>query len=213
MVLLNEDIFTESLFLNNSVTQWVAESLLLNNGVTQWQHFRGTLALFFQMFARKKWNWLAYRRTSIFFSTKKHTVAPFWLLARLVEMHLMLNNFYLKHFWIQCKFLAAVSPKVNLLSHFSSLWCFKDANLWSPLATPVGGRHMRPLKFLYKIDFRTTFIWSIFWYNAYFCFGIVEPLSKYTFPFQYIKIKDGNFWGLLAPPLGEIRHTHPLTFL
>ncbi len=31
---------------------------------------------------------------------------------------LMFNNFYLKHFWMRCVFLAVSSPKVNLLSNF-----------------------------------------------------------------------------------------------
>ncbi len=31
------------------------------------------------------------------------------------------NNFYLKLFFMQCVFLAALSPKVNLISHFCTL--------------------------------------------------------------------------------------------
>ncbi len=96
---------------------------------------------------------------------------------------LMLNNFYLKHFLIPCIFLAALSSKVNLLSHFGSLWYFKDANLWSPLAS-----------LLWEIDicapelFFTKLISEQLLFEAFFdimpIFGKVEPLSKSTFPFQ-----------------------------
>ncbi len=33
----------------------------------------------------------------------------------------------------------------------------------APNSTPVGGKHMRPLIFLYKIEFWTTFIRNIFY--------------------------------------------------
>ncbi len=36
--------------------------------------------------------------------------------------NLILNIFYLKHFFIKSVFSAAFSPKVNLLSHFSTAW-------------------------------------------------------------------------------------------
>ncbi len=35
-------------------------------------------------------------------------------------------------------------------------------------STPVGDRYTRLLTFLYQTGSLTTFIWSIFWYNAYF---------------------------------------------
>ncbi len=58
----------------------------------------------------------------------------------------ILNNFYLKHFWIYCVFLAASRPKVNLLCHFCILIftffaCFKDGGHWLYLDTGV--THLR----------------------------------------------------------------------
>ncbi len=37
-----------------------------------------------------------------------------------------------------------------------------------PSSTLTEDRHMRSWTFLYEIQFRTTFIWSFFWCNAYF---------------------------------------------
>ncbi len=44
-----------------------------------------------------------------------------------------MDNFYLKHFLILSVILAVLSPKVNTLSHFGTLY-LKDGNLSSPLA-------------------------------------------------------------------------------
>ncbi len=46
--------------------------------------------------------------------------------------NLILNNFYLKYFFRISGIFGSVSPKVNLLSHFSILQYFKHGNFWNP---------------------------------------------------------------------------------
>ncbi len=87
MALPNDDVFEES------ISEWWCcpmTTFLLNVG------------FFFQLFMRKKWNWLTHRLTLIFFSANKHSSAPFcsvlrcslWCgavrrnFAQLVQMHL-----------------------------------------------------------------------------------------------------------------------------
>ncbi len=53
--------------------------------------------------------------------------------------NLISNNFYLKLFLMWCVFLAASSPKLNLLPRFCILLFFKNGNLSSPLA-PLWGK-------------------------------------------------------------------------
>ncbi len=81
----------------------------------------------------------------------------------------------------------------------------KDGNLWRDPSSIQGvDRHMRSLTFLYRIQCSTTFIWSIFGYNAYFW---QHPVPKWIyFPIfeHYNTSKGGNLRSPLAPLWREI---------
>ncbi len=63
---------------------------------------------------------------------------------------------------------------------------------------------MRPLTFLYRIQYSTTFIWCIFGYNAYF-WQHLAPEWIYFPIFEHYNIsKDGNLWSPLAQLGGGI---------
>ncbi len=76
----------------------------------------------------------------------------------------MLNNFYQQHFLLQCVFLAVSSPKVNLLSHFSTL---------APQIHSWGDRHTHPLTFCKKFNAQQ-FLFESFIVVMHI-FGSVEP--------------------------------------
>ncbi len=73
-----------------------------------------SIFLFQHMIIFQRW------QSSVFVASQLHSCGRYALIEFFIQ-NLMLNNFYLKHFLIQCIFLAALSPKVNLLSHFGSL--------------------------------------------------------------------------------------------
>ncbi len=54
--------------------------------------------------------------------------------------NLMLKNFYFKRFLILLVILAALSPKLNILSHFRIIKYLKDINLMRSLAPILGER-------------------------------------------------------------------------
>ncbi len=93
----------------------------------------------------------------------------------------ILNNFYWKLSLMPCIFLAALSPKLNVIYCFTTEWYFKlaNANLSSPLA-PLqdGDRHMRLRTFLDKIQFWTTFIRSFFWCDGMSQNTVLKMLSS-----------------------------------
>ncbi len=82
------------------------------------------------------------------------------------------NNFYLKPFFLWCVFLAVLSPKLNVICHFSTILYFNHFNLSSPKlhsGERVGAvRHMPSRTFLYEIQFWITFIWRFFQCNVCF---------------------------------------------
>ncbi len=92
------------------------------------------------------------------------------------------NNFYLKLFLMRCVFLAASSPKLNLLPRFCTLLFFKDGNLSSPLAPLWGELDICALGL-----FRTKFKFEQLLFKAFFdamrIFGCVELQTESTFPF------------------------------
>ncbi len=54
-----------------------------------------------------------------------------------------------------------ISPKLNVICHFSTIQYFNQINFLRHLAPLHGGdRHMSSHTFLYEIQFQTTFIWS-----------------------------------------------------
>ncbi len=62
------------------------------------------------------------------------------------------------------------------------------ANFGTPLLHSWGGgwnRHMPSQTFLYKIQFWTTFIWSSFWCNAYFCQGWAPKWTYFPISIHY----------------------------
>ncbi len=84
-------------------------------------------------------------------------------------------------------------------------------SLEPPSSNLEGDRHVHPQTFLRRIQCSTTFIWSIFWYNAYFwqCEVPIWLLSRaWTLYFKR--------WQSLEPPnstsVGD-RHMRPLIFL
>ncbi len=67
------------------------------------------------------------------------------------------------------RIFGSVDPKSE--SNFPFLYIIRFQIYWSlelPSSTRGGDRHMRLGTFLYKIQFRTTFILSFFWRTAYF---------------------------------------------
>ncbi len=101
---------------------------------------------------------------------------------------------YNAYFWQRCAlrwiyFLIFVHYNISKMAIFGA-----------PSSTSGGDRHMRPLTFSYGIQCSTTFIWSVFSYNAYFwhneyfwiCFAIIVLLMLiFTF---FACFKDGGHW-------------------
>ncbi len=72
-------------------------------------------------------------------------------------------------FFHKMRIFGSIEPQSE--SNFPFLKIIRFQTYWSlePSISPCGGsRHMRLRTFLYKIQFRTTFIWSFFWRTAYF---------------------------------------------
>ncbi len=86
--------------------------------------------------------------------------------------------------WLWQKSHRCVNMKVFILLLLFPYWIiFQTRQSLEPLSsTPKGDRHMRPWTFLDEIQFRTTFIWTIFWSYAYFWQRWVLEL----FPFRVI---------------------------
>ncbi len=57
-----------------------------------------------------------------------------------------------------------------------------------------GDRHVHPQTFSYRIQFSTTFSWSIFWYNTYFSQCRVLKWIYYFSVFVHYSIPKGNLW-------------------
>ncbi len=99
----------------------------------------------------------------------------------------MANNFYFNLFLMWCVFLAALSPKLNLLSHFCTLLYFKDGNHWSPLV-PLWGEIDICAPELFCTKFNAEQLLFQTFFDGMRIFGSVKLQTKYTFPFLYIII-------------------------
>ncbi len=115
--------------------------------------------------------------------------------------------------WIWRVFLATShwAPKWIYFPIFERYNISKDNNLWSALAPLLGDRHMRLLTSLYRIQCSTTFIWSIFGYNAYFCQHWARKWNYFSV-FQHYNIPMMAIFGDFSSTPGGDRRMHLLTF-
>ncbi len=121
-----------------------------------------------------------------------------------------MDNFYLKRFLILSVILAALSPKVNALSHFSILYLI-HGNLSSPLALLLLEIDMCVrCVFCRKLNYGQLLFEAFF--NFIGNFGSIEPYSDCTIPFQYIIFETSPSFKLPAPLLEEIKHVSPYEF-
>ncbi len=70
--------------------------------------------------------------------------------------------------------------------------------------TPKGDRHLRSLTFLYQTDSLITFIWSMFWYTAYFWQRQVIKGTYYAIFVRFNILKMATFGHPPGPLLWEI---------
>ncbi len=100
--------------------------------------------------------------------------------------------------------MAALSPKLNLLSRFCTLLFFKDGNLLSPLA-PLHGEIDICVCGLFRTKFNAKQLLFQSFFDVVHLFGSVEPQTESTFPFLHIIIfQRWLSFEPLAPLWGEI---------
>ncbi len=80
------------------------------------------------------------------------------------------KNFYLKLFWMYCVFLAALSPEVNLISHFCTLQDFRYTDLWNSPAPLV-----REIREIFCTKFNSEQLLFEAFFDVVRIFGISEP--------------------------------------
>ncbi len=88
-------------------------------------------------------------------------------------------------FLIYCVFLASLSPKVNLISHFCTLKDFKQTDLWSP-QTPLMGEINLCARELFCTKLYSEQLLFEAFFDVLCIFGITEPQSVPNFPFLFI---------------------------
>ncbi len=93
--------------------------------------------------------------------------------STLAKIRINQNNFYLNLFLIWFIFLAALSPKLNVFSHFSTKKYFNRINLSSPLAL-LWGEIDIPARWLFYTKVNSKQLFSIF-FDISHIFGTVEP--------------------------------------
>ncbi len=99
------------------------------------------------------------------------------------------NNFDFKLSLIRCVFLAASSPKLNLLSHFCTLLFCKNGNLSKPLASlQGGGDKVICARGLFCTKFNIELLLFKAFFDAMRIFGSVELQAESIFLFLYMII-------------------------
>ncbi len=134
-------------------------------------------------------------KTTVFGAPKLHswgryTYAP----ADFFVWNSVLKNFYLDHFLIYLVFLAASSPKMNLLSRFCALQYLKDGNLQSHQA-PLPREMDISAHWLFCMEFNAQqFLFETNKYNA--CFWQSRILKWIYFPiFVHYNISKKAIFG------------------
>ncbi len=88
---------------------------------------------------------------------------------RLFRTKFNFQQLLFKDFFDAMRILGGVEPRTEYTSPFFYIIIFQRwESLEPPSSTPGKDRHMRSQTFLYEIQFRTTFVWTVFWFDAYF---------------------------------------------
>ncbi len=139
--------------------------------------------IYFSVFLHYNISKMRIFRTLLLHSGGRYTYA----LPNFFVWNSITNNIYLNLFLMRCLFLAASSPKVNLLFCFSTLQYSKNGYLSRSLAPLCGEIDLCAARlFFMKLNYKQRIFESFL--DAMLIFDSVDPWSESTFPFFYIII-------------------------